>query len=244
MKKMKKFLYFIVGMTLVFSVTACGEKTKPEEEQNEQAEGTNKEALEAYAEAAEEYLPMDEKYRLYNGYAEAGFEVQFQEKNEIPDAIGYTYKGTMTDGIGCSEDEDRTFLVHYVVYDDGMVVEYVENNDPHAESPYNVYSKVPGLIVLKGEVEEGNTWEQAMNLDGVEGLTAVTTITEVTDDTFTTVTEIEADGYAEGKYREERQYTKGVGLTGFNNTPLGSDKDDTLIFGYGFSVENDESIAG
>lgn len=57
--------------------------------------------------------------------------------------------------------------------------------------------------------------------------------------------EAEADGYRDGKYTEERTYTKSKGITSFSNTP-GSVRhdDDMLIFGYGYSVENKQSITG
>ena len=47
-----------------------------------------------------------------------------------------------------------------------------------------------------------------------------TTITEVTDEGFSTVSMAEAEGYRDGKYTEERTYTKGIGLTSFSNTPM------------------------
>ena len=228
---MKKLLYFALSAVLAFSLIGCTKSGTDNPGQNVQQQEDK------YLEAVKDYFPDDNLYRSYNGYAEAGFEV---EKNEAMTV--YKYAGAMNDERGTDEDGDRTFYVTYTI-SNNTIIESVTNEDPMAESKNNVYSKLKDLVVLSGNIEEGGNWEQTVELDGKE-LTAKTTITEVTEDSFKTITEVEAEGYKDGKYTEQRTYTKGKGLTGFNNTPYGSDKDDMLIFGYAYSIDNEESITG
>ena len=235
---MKKLLYFAVCAVLAFSLFGCTKSGTDNPGQNVQQQEDN----DKYLESVKDYFPDDNLYRSYNGYAEAGFEVRFDgvEKNESMTV--YKYAGAMNDERGTEEDGNRTFNVTYTI-SNNTIIESVTNEDPMAESENNVYSKLKDLVVLSGNIEEGGSWEQPVELDGKE-LTAKTTITEVTEDGFKTVTEVEAEGYKDGTYTEERTYTKGKGLTGFNNTPYGSDKDDMLIFGYAYSIDNEESITG
>lgn len=243
---MKRLLYISVCTVLALSLVGCSASSgKQNNENSEKEETENSEQIiddvQKYADEISDYLPSDSKYRLYNGYAEAGFEVKFKEKINDDDYIVYKYIGAMCDGMG-SEGEKRTFDVTYTI-GDGSVVEHVENNDPFAKSAVNVYSIIPDFIVLEGNIEENNSWEQSIEIDG-QAFVGKTTIVSVSEDSFTTRTEIPLKGYKNGVYTEERTYTKGKGITGFNNTPYGSDQDDTLIFGYGYSTENDSSISG
>ena len=249
---MKRFYYILVCIVMMLSFAGCTagsdkddkepvkQETQQETEKDENIENSQGELD---AEAVDEYFPQDDKYRTYNGYAEAGFEVKFLGK-ETDDggSIEYKYKGAMNDERGTIDDKARVFDVTYTV-EDGKVVENVDNEDYMADSEDRLYSKIEDMVVLSGAIEEGNSWEQKVEIDGVE-TTLKTTITKVMDDSFTTVSEAEAEGYKDGKYTEERTYTKGQGLTSFSNTPYGSDKDDTLIFGYGFSIENESSLTG
>lgn len=240
---MKKLLYISACAVLALSMIGCSNSSA-----NQNNEGQNSENVEQiiddaqeYADEVSDYLPTDDKYRLYNGYAEAGFEVKFKEMVNNENYIIYSYSGAMCDGIGL-EGKKRTFYVTYTI-GDGSVVEHVENNDPFAQNKENVYSIIPDFIVLNGSIEKDNSWEQSVEVNG-ETHVGETTIISVSDDSFTTRTEIPLDGYKNGVYAEERTYTKGKGITGFNNTPYGSDEDDTLIFGYGYSTENNNSVTG
>lgn len=245
---MKRLLYISACTVLAFSLIGCSPLSGKQDNENSNTENTNTENSEQivddvqkYTETISDYLPSDSKYRLYNGYAEAGFEVKFKEKTNDKDYIVYKYIGAMCDGMG-TEGEKRTFDVTYTI-GDGSVVEHVENKDPFAQSAENVYSIIPDFIVLEGEIEKDNSWEQSIEIDG-QTVVGKTTIVSVSEDSFTTRTEISLKGYKNGVYTEERTYTKGKGITGFNNTPYGSDEDDTLIFGYGYSTENDSSVTG
>ena len=239
---MKKLAFIAVCAMLAFSGctqnAADGENIEnTENTENGTETGDDQTGLDA--EEIREYMPVNDKFRLYHGYAEAGFEIHFLRTED--DGLVYVYEGAMNDERG-AEDGPRTFEVTYSI-EDGAVVESVENHDYMAESETTLYSKIEDMIVLQGPIEEGNSWEQAVEIDG-NPTVLETTITEVTDEGFSTVSMAEAEGYRDGKYTEERTYTKGIGLTSFSNTPYGSDKDDLLIFGYGYTVENDESITG
>lgn len=233
---MKKLLYMAVCAVMAVSLFGCAPQSS-EPNNTQQAEENNE-----YLESIEDYFPTDNTYRSYHGYAEAGFEVVYYDFEQNDEMTVYKYMGAMNDERAAVEDAERSFVVTYTITGD-RVVEHVENSDPIAESENNVYSKIEDMVVLSGEIKEGNSWTQEIELDGNK-TEAVTEITEVTEDSFKTVTTAEAEGYKDGKYTEERVYTKGVGLASFSNTPYGSDKDDTLIFGYGFSVGNAESITG
>lgn len=238
---MKKLIYMMVCLTVCFSFVGCTNQADKEDDNKPVIEETQKDKPadnDAYAEGISEYFFTDDFYHLYYGYAESGFEVHFDGIEKEAEDVKYKYKGTMEDQR--DGDGDRTFNVSYTIADD-MVIEHVENNDSLSETKNNVYSKIQDFVVLDGEIKEGNSWQQAVVFDGEEK-TAKTTIKTVDKESFTTVTEIEAKGYKDGKYTEERTYTKGSGLTAFSNTPYGSDTDDTLIFGYGFSIANDKSI--
>ena len=241
---MKKILYIAVCAVTTFSLFGCTPSSNGQGNNNEEQSAQQGTEDTEFAKAVEDYFPTDDMYRSYNGYAEAGLEVRFDEKEQEGSAVIYKYDGAMNDGRGSYEDRDdeRTFEVTYTV-SGNTVKEHVDNDDYMAESENNVYSRIADQIVLSGKIEEGESWEQEVKLDG-KTVTAVTTITEVTDDSFKTVLEAEADGYRDGKYTEERTYTKSKGITSFSNTPLGSDEDDMLIFGYGYSVENKQSITG
>ncbi|MDD5945182.1 MAG: hypothetical protein PUD43_05650 [Clostridia bacterium] len=240
---MKKLIYTAVCMMTALALFGCsaGVTKAPENNQSEQNTENDSKDNDAYLESIKEYFPTDNLYRLYHGYAESGFEIRYEDFEENDDMAVFKYVGAMNDERG-DESDERTFRVSYTVVD-GIVAEQVENADTMAESSDNVYSKIKGLVVLSGAIEEGNSWEQEAELDGNK-VVVKTTITEVTEDSFTTVTEAEAEGYKDGKYTEERTYTKGQGLTSFSNTPYGSDEDDTLIFGYSFSVANEDSVTG
>ena len=235
---MKKFLYIAVCIAAAVSVFGC---TPSENEQNDVNTEQGAENTE-FADSVKEYFPTDDLYRVYNGYAEAGFEIKYDGTEENSAVTVYKYEGAMNDERGGSEDGDRTFYVTYTVSEDS-VVEHVENSDYMAESKNRLYSAIADQVKKKKKIEEGNSWEQEVELDG-KTVTAVTTITEVDDESFQTVLEAEADGYKDGKYTEQRTYTKLKGLTSFSNTPKGSDEDDTLIFGYGYSIDNKQSITG
>lgn len=235
---MKKSLYMIVCLAVSFSLIGCTSSTdkeieKPPVEENKENENN------LYAENVSEYFFSDDFYHLYHGYGEAGFEVHFDGIEEENDSLKYKYTGIMNDQR--SDNTDRTFIATYTIADE-MVIEHVENNDSISDNKNNVYSQIQDFVVLDGEIKEGNSWQQSVVFGG-EQMTAKTTITHMDESSFTTVTEIEADGYKDGKYTEERTYTKGSGLTSFSNTPYGSDVDDMLIFGYGYSIANDKSIA-
>lgn len=193
-----------------------------------------------YAKSISEYFVTDKLYHNYHGYAESGFEIRFDGRESADGAEIYAYKGYMNDERGSRGD--RSFYVTYTI-EDNKVVENVDNNDYMGESENNIYSKIEDMVILSGEIKEGNSWEQTVVFDGEEK-TAVTVIDSADDISFTTVTEIEAEGYENGVYTEERTYTKGSGLTSFRNTPYGSDKDDSLVFGYNFSIANENSITG
>ncbi len=229
---MKKLLYIIMCTALSASFIGC---SSADANDNEMTNGS-------FAAEVSEYFPTDSLYHLYNGYAETGFEVRFDGADMSEGITVYKYKGTMNDERHEDADEKREFNVSYTVSGDN-IVEHVENSDVLAESSCNVYSKIEDFIVLLGSIEDGNSWEQAVTFDG-KPANAITTVKNVTEDSFTTVTEIEAEGYKDGKYTEERTYTKGSGLTSFSNTPYGSDEDDSLIFGYGFSIANEVSVTG
>ncbi|MCD8036651.1 MAG: hypothetical protein LUE88_04615 [Clostridiales bacterium] len=231
---MKKLMYIMICVMLSAALFGCSTQTADTD-----AEQTAQ--MDEYLESIEEYFPTDGTYRSYHGYSESSFEVVYYDFEQNDKMTVYKYIGAMNDE-RMSEEGERTFIVEYTVAD-GQVVEHVENSDSLAESENNVYSKIQDMIVLSGDIEVGNSWEQEVVLDG-NIVTAVTEITEVTDDSFKTVTTAEADSYADGVYTEERTYTKGVGLISFSNTPYGSDVDDTLIFGYAFSVGGEESITG
>ena len=243
---MKKLLYISVCAVMLFSVAGCksngNSNNADNNTNNEIQQDTEQNNDAAYAETVAEYFPTDSKYRLYNGYAEAGFEIKYSGKSENKEtgSVTYSYDGAMCDGMG-SEGE-RVFKAVYIV-EDNSVIESVENSDTNASSSRNVYSIIPDFIVLKGDIQVDNSWEQRVDIDG-NGYIGTTTIINVTDDSFTTRTEIPMAGYKNNTYTEERTYKKGVGITAFNNTPYGSDEDDTLIFGYGFSTENDRSVTG
>ncbi len=240
---MKRLLYISACAVLVFSLIGCSTSSGEQNNDNTNTENTEQiiDDVQKYADEISDYLPADSKYRLYNGYAEAGFEVKFEGKSNDSNYIVYKYIGAMCDGMGV-EGEKRTFNVTYTV-GDGSVVEHVENNDSLAKSTENVYSIIPDFIVLEGDIEENNSWEQSVDIDG-QTYVGKTTIVSVSEDSFTTRTEIPLKGYKNDVYTEERTYTKGKGITGFSNTPYGSDEDDTLIFGYGYSTENDSSVTG
>jgi len=240
---MKKLLYISACAVIAFSLIGCSTSSGEQNQDNTGSENSEQAIndVQKYEDEISDYLPTDNKYRLYNGYAEAGFEVKFKEKTNDSDYIIYKYIGAMCDGMG-SEGEKRIFNVTYTV-GDGSVVEHVENNDPLASSSENVYSIIPDFIVLEGEIEENNSWEQNIEIDG-QTYVGKTTIVSVSEDSFTTRTEIPLKGYKNDVYTEERTYTKGKGITGFSNTPYGSDTDDTLIFGYGYSTENNSSVTG
>lgn len=240
---MKRLVYISACVVLAFSLIGCSVSSGEQNNVNPNTDNSEQiiDDVQKYADEISDYLPTDSKYRLYNGYAEAGFEVKFKEKTNDNDYIVYKYVGAMCDGMG-SEGEKRTFDVTYTI-NDGSVVEHVENNDLFAASDKNVYSIIPNFIVLEGEIEENNSWEQSVDIDD-QTYVGKTTIVSVSDDSFTTRTEIPLKGYKNDVYTEERTYTRGKGITGFNNTPYGSDMDDTLIFGYGYSTENDSSVTG
>ena len=244
---MKKFAYILICAFMAVSLGACDsgqgktEEVQTQEEVQTEQDETGTE-VSGEVKEAEAYFPTDDKYRIYNGYAEAGFEVWYEDTVEEDGAVKYIYGGAMNDERGTVDGEARTFEVTYTIKD-GSITESVDNADYMAESENRLYSKIPDMVVLSGAIEEGNSWEQEVEIDGAK-TTLKTTITEVGEDSFTTVSEAEAEGYKDGKYTEERTYTKGKGLTSFSNTPYGSDKDDMLIFGYGFSIENEYSITG
>lgn len=240
---MKRLLYISACAVLAFSLIGCSNSAGKQNDGDPKTEDSKQviDDVQKYADEISDYLPSDSKYRLYNGYAEAGFEVKFKEKTNDNDNIVYKYIGAMCDGMG-ADGEKRTFDVTYTI-GNGSVVEHVENNDPFASSAENVYSIIPNFIVLDGEIKENNSWEQSVEIKG-QTFVGKTTIISVSDNSFTTRTEIPLEGYKDGVYTEERTYTMGKGITGFNNTPYGSDKDDTLIFGYGYSTENDSSVTG
>ena len=240
---MKKLLYILVCVVLALSVIGCSDSSVNQNNGNTEPQKTEQttDDVQEYLDEISDYLPDDNKYRLYNGYAEAGFEVKFKEMVNDEDSIIYRYVGAMCDGIGV-EGEKRTFDVTYTI-GNGSVVEHVENRDSFAQTKENVYSIIPDFIVLSGSIEKDNSWEQSIEING-ETYVGETTIISVSDDSFTTRTEIPLDGYKNGVYAEERTYTKGKAITGFNNTPYGSDEDDTLIFGYGYSTENNNSVTG
>ena len=211
---------------MLFSMAGCksnGNSNNADSNTNNEIQQDNEQNDDAaYVETVSEYFPTDEKYILQNGYAEAGFEIKYSGKSENKETVSvtYSYDGAMCDGMG-SEGE-RVFKDVYIV---------------------EVYYIIPYFIVLKGDIQVDNSWEQRVDIDG-KGYIGTTTIINVTDDSFTTRTEIPMAGYKNNTYTEERTYKKGVGITAFNNTPYGSDEDDTLIFGYGFSTENDRSVTG
>lgn len=243
---MKKFAYVLLCAFMAFSLASCaaqgqnGESSQQEEtEDNKDSKNETENGGGLDIEEVKAYFPEDDRYRVYNGYAEAGFEVWFRESVTEGDLLKYVYDGAMNDERG-GEDGERTFEVTYTI-GDGKVTEDVKNSDYMAESENRIYSKIEDMVVLSGAIEEGNSWEQTVEIDGKETVLK-TTITEVEENSFTTVSEAEAEGYKDGKYTEERTYTKGTGLTSFSNTPYGSDKDDMLIFGYGFSIDNEYSV--
>ena len=90
-------------------------------------------------------MPVNDKFRLYHGYAEAGFEIHFLRTED--DGLVYVYEGAMNDERG-AEDYPRTFEVTYSI-EDGAVVESVENHDYMAESETTLYSKIEDMIVLQ-----------------------------------------------------------------------------------------------
>ncbi len=242
---MKKFYYMLICVVMAISFVGCDSKQetndKPQNEiQNNQDDKNVGSELDV--KEVEEYLPQDDKYRFYNGYAEAGFEIKFVSVEEDEDGTEYKYIGAMNDERGTIDDKPRTFEVTYTI-ENGKVIENVDNDDYMGNGEDRLYSRVEDMVVLSGAIEEGNSWEQPIEIDGVK-TTLRTTITAVGEDSFTTISHAEAEGYKNGEYTEERTYTKGKGLTSFNNTPYGSDEDDTLIFGYGFSTEGDSSITG
>ena len=232
---MKKFIYLIAGLVVTFLLFGCGGTAN-----DKGNDGDLSKELE-YEETISDYLPQSDKYNLYNGYSEAGFEVKFVDRQEKESAIEYNYIGAMNDERG-SEGADRTFDVKYTI-SNNVIIESVTNRDPLSESDKNVYSIIPDYIVLNGEIVEGNSWEQKVIIDDKEYV-ANTTIKEVTDETFKTVTKIEMEGYKDEVYIEERTYVKDIGLTYFSSTPYGSDEDDMLVFGYIFTIEFDESVTG
>ena len=251
---MKKYAYILVCAVMAVSMAGCtnsadngGNNSQTQSENNGQSgqKENNGSAMgqgELDAEAVSEYFPQDNKYHIYNGYAEAGFETKFVGIENDDDGMEYKYVGAMNDERGMIDEKVRVFEVTYTV-GGGKVTESVDNEDYMAESEDRLYSKIEDMVILSGAIEEGSSWEQPVEIDGVK-TTLKTTITKVGEDSFTTVSEAEAEGYKNGKYTEERTYTKGQGLTSFSNTPYGSDKDDTLIFGYGFSMDSDVSITG
>ena len=232
---MKKFIYLIVVLAVTFLLFGCGSTV--EDKGNNADLSTTLE----YEETINDYLPQSDKYNLYNGYSEAGFEVKFIDRQEKESVIEYNYIGAMNDERG-SEGADRTFDIKYTI-SDNIITESVTNRDPLSESDKNVYSIIPDYIVLSGKIVQGNSWEQKIVIDDKEYVVN-TTITQVTDETFRTVTKMEMEGYKDGVYVEERTYVKDIGLTYFSSTPYGSDEDDTLVFGYIFTIEFDKSVTG
>ena len=83
---MKRFYYILVCIVMMLSFAGCTagsnkddkepvkQETQQETEKDENSENSQGELD---AEAVDEYFPQDDKYRTYNGYAEAGFEVKF-----------------------------------------------------------------------------------------------------------------------------------------------------------------------
>ena len=102
---MKRFYYILVCIVMMLSFAGCTagsdkddkEPVKQETQQETEKDENSEDGQgELDAEAVDEYFPQDDKYRTYNGYAEAGFEVKFLGK-ETDDggSIEYKYKGAM-----------------------------------------------------------------------------------------------------------------------------------------------------
>lgn len=138
-------------------------------------------------------------------------EVKFLGKETDDDgSIEYKYKGAMNDERGTIDDKARVFDVTYTV-EDGKVVENVDNEDYMADSEDRLYSKIEDMVVLSGAIEEGNSGEQKVEIDGVE-TTLKTTITKVMVDSFTTVSEAEAEGIRTESIRKKEPIQRDRGL--------------------------------
>ena len=192
----------------------------------------------AYFQDVKDYFNMNNRVKIYNGYAETGHTILFLSFTEGEQEITVKYQGEMSDGYGTDERGARLFYVSYLV-DGDSVTEQVDNRDYMSRRDDVLTSIIPGFVVLEGKVEVANAWSQEFALNG-HTYTAVTTIVEATTEGFTTETVVKnIEDYPNGTYREERTYEKGKGLTSFGNSLSGEEQEPGALYGYGYSGELD-----
>lgn len=172
----------------------------------------------------------------YRGYAEYGYCLNSINVDNAEKQI--TYTGSMTDGYGEDERGERNFSIMYnfEIEDNlGVVREQITNSDYMNKSTNTLNSIIPNYIIVKGNIEIYNSWEQKFTYNDKE-YTAQSKITFVNDSMFEVTTTVKnIEGFNNNTYTEKRTYKKNLGLTSFENTPYYDNQEeaiDDLLFGY------------
>lgn len=202
-----------------------------------------KEAVSEYYNKYKEFFYNEDEEIRYNGYAEYGYILDKMIENKEYKVI--SYNGVMADGYGEDDRGSRQFILDYlfnVVDEQPAVIEKIENFDYTKDRSDVLNSIIPNFIILKGDLIEGNSWDQSFVYKEKEYI-AKTTIKDLNANSFTIETIVEGmEDFPNKTYKEERTYEKGVGLLSFSNTPIndGEYPEDQYIFGYSTSSKMNE----
>ncbi len=227
---------------LILGIAAIGCKAA-DEEGDKVGDGDVK-VEDAYNQELANYFPIVEGTVLkYYGTAEYGQTLTLNNVTENKENLVLDFNGEILDvsgGEGPSRDE-LLFETQYEINKDS-VIESQMNADRRFSQ-----SIIREQIVLKAPIEEGESWEQTVTIDGKE-YKAKTTITEISKDekgknlvkTEMTINDIEF--YPEDTYKEIRTFKEGKGLAEFKNTVLlkGPEGVDPAPFDFGYRLFEQE----
>ncbi|MDD3839495.1 MAG: hypothetical protein PHP06_02890 [Clostridia bacterium] len=157
------------------------------------------------------FIPPVNNTIIYTGIAEYAHKGEFAKLSG--DREIYEFNGVLSDG----SDAQGNFKVQYEFnHADQTIIENVISNT-RSNKP-RVNSLINGLILLKGPIEQDNTWSQDIQIDGQDY--TITSKIIYCDDNLGSVTVkyvIEGiDGYYNNTYIEERTFVKGLGMTSFS----------------------------
>lgn len=233
----RKISYITLAGVLAVSISACGNTNTNKNATNNKGAVESKEETKnekAYSTELAKYFPQAEGTVLnYNGTAEYGHILTLNKITEGNDKLTLNFKGEiqdMSEGEGEASKKDLLFETQYEIGND------------YAKGIENSQSIIKEHTVLKLPLEEGNSWEEKVSIEGKE-YTAKTKIIEIAQDedgknlvkTETVINDMEY--YPENTYKEVKTFKEGKGLKEFQNIILFSaayegDKDAHMEFGY------------
>ncbi len=162
-------------------------------------------------------FPEREGYRwVYFGFAEYGHEMTIEEISVTEEGIIYTIPGEVFDMSDGESDRAFTMTVTYTIVPGAVFQD--KREDVMMDSDFD------HIELVRGPLEEGNSWIQILtNAEGNE-FTLKCTITEVTQEEGVNLYTIEYQDQ-NGPYYERRVIKEGIGVVSFAKLYM-TDEDD------------------